>query len=157
MPASAYGILSLMTGRAPAVIAFGFAAALAVAGCSTSVSHPDVTDSPEPTPTASASPSESPTASPSPTGEITDPVLPPIMIDGPETVRASVGATLNVTTKDVTEVATDNDTVLKVSQPRDDGSAQFNGGAEVIGAGDATMTVTTSDGKSYEVKVKAAK
>ena len=30
-------------------------------------------------------------------------------------------------------------------------------GREVVGAGDATMTVTTSDGKSYDVKVKAAK
>ena len=157
MPQGHYGILSLMTGRAPAVIAFGFAAALAVAGCSTSVSHPDVTDSPEPTPTASASPSESPTASPSPSGMITDPVLPPIMIDGPETVLASVGTDLNVTTKDVTEVTTDNDTVLKVSQPRDDGSAQFNAGAKVIGAGDATLTVKTSDGKSYDVEVIAVK
>ena len=152
-----------MIGRAHAVISLGFAAALVVAGCSTSTSAPDVPDSPSESPmtspseSPSVSPTESPSVSPSPSGEITDPVLPPITIDGPGNESVAVGATLNVTTKDVTEVATDNDTVLKVSQPRDDGNAQFNGGAEVIAAGEATLTVTTSDGKSYDVEVTASK
>lgn len=86
---------------------------------------------------------------------ITDPVLPPIPIDGPGTEKVKVGDTLNVVTSDVTEVSTDNGAVLQVSQPSDDGSAQFNAGAEVVGAGKATLTVTTADGESYKVKVEA--
>jgi hypothetical protein len=87
---------------------------------------------------------------------ISNPVLPPIEIDGPGTKKVKVGDTLNVITPDVEEVATDNGSVLQVSQPRDDGSAQFNAGADVVGAGKAKLTVTTTDGKSYEVEVVAS-
>ena len=62
-------------------------------------------------------------------------MLPPIEVDGAAKEEVSVGQTLNVITKNVTSVSTDNAEVLKVSQPSDDGSAQFNAGAEVIGAG----------------------
>jgi hypothetical protein len=80
----------------------------------------------------------------------------PIMIDGPDAVSATVGSALDVITDDVTEVRTDNPEVLEVSQPSDDGSAQFNAGATVVGAGEATLSVYGEGGeKLYEVSVTA--
>jgi hypothetical protein len=122
-------------------IAIG-AAALALAGCSTSTT---ITTS-----SSSASPlmSESPSSSTQ--------VLPPVMIDGTKTsVDAKVGDTLDVTTKDTTKVSTDNATVLKVSQPNTEGSAEFNAGAEVLAAGTAKLVVSGSSGELYTVTVTA--
>lgn len=83
------------------------------------------------------------------------PVLPPIEIDGQKSQEVTVGDFLNVTSKDVTKVSTDNAEVLKVSQPRDDGGAQFNAGAEVVAAGTATFVVSGKDGELYSVKITA--
>lgn len=82
-------------------------------------------------------------------------MLPPIEIDGQKTQEVAVGDTLNVISKGVTRVSTDNAEVLKVSQPRDDGSAQFNAGAEVMAAGTATLVVSGKKGELYSVKITA--
>jgi hypothetical protein len=80
----------------------------------------------------------------------------PIMIEGPESVSVTVGDALDVITEDVTEVRTDDPDVLEVSQPSDDGSAQFNAGASVVGAGEATLSVYGEGGeKLYDVSVTA--
>lgn len=80
----------------------------------------------------------------------------PIMIDGPDAVSATVGNALDVISDGVTEVRTDNPEVLEVSQPSDDGSAQFNAGATVVGAGEATLSVYGEGGaKLYDVSVTA--
>jgi len=68
---------------------------------------------------------------------------------------AMVGNTLNVTTTNATTIATNNPAVLKVSQPGTDGSATFNGGAVVVGEGDATLTVFGRSGVLYVVNVTA--
>ena len=65
-----------------------------------------------------------------------------------------VGDFLNIPVADVTKVKTNNATVLKVSQPTDDGTVQMSGGAEVLAAGDARLVVITKDGK-FVVKVTA--
>ena len=82
-------------------------------------------------------------------------MLPPIEIDGQKTESVKVGDNLNVITKGVTEVKTNNAEVLEVSQPSDDGSAQFNAGAKVVGPGTAKLVVLGADGKLYVVKVTA--
>lgn len=160
-----------MIRRTLSVVGIGLAAGLLVVGCSTSTSSPQQAPSTpteqsptsEPSPTFEPSPSQSqsvsptPTTSASPTGEITNPVLPPIEIDGAAKESVSVGQTLNVITKNVNKVSTDNTAVLRVSQPSDDGSAQFNAGAEVIGAGSAVLTVTVKGGDNYQVQVTAKK
>lgn len=68
-------------------------------------------------------------------------MLPPIMITKAEDVSAKVGDYLNVTTPNVTKVTTNNAAVLDVSQPHSDGSAEFNGGAKVVGPGKAELVV----------------
>ncbi len=103
----------------------GLSVMLAVAGCSSSASSPS-------SPTSS---------SPSPTVSGTSSVLPPIPITKSENITAKVGDYLNVTTPNVTRVSTNNAKVLDVSQPHSDGSAQFNGGAKVVGPGKATLSV----------------
>lgn len=133
--------------RNPKLLAAGAVALLALTGCSTSMSSP-VTPPSEPA-------SESPTPSPTPTGTVTE-VLPPIEIDGKDKqVDAAVGDTLDVITDGVTGVSTDNTEVLAVSQPRTDGSATFNAGAEVVGPGTAKLTVEGAGGDLYSVTVTA--
>lgn len=68
-----------------------------------------------------------------------------------------MGDFLDVTTPNVTKVTTDNAKVLKVSQPHSDGSAEFNGGAQVIGKGTATLSVYggITNGVIYTVNVTA--
>lgn len=128
--------------RTSAVLAAGAAAVIALAGCSTSTSSPS---------TPPTTPPATPTASPT----VTD-VLPPIEIDGKKTeVDATVGDTLDVISDGVTSVSTNNDAVLRVSQPHTDGSAEFNAGAEVVGAGTAKLTVTGATGGDYTVTVTA--
>lgn len=84
-------------------------------------------------------------------------VLPPIPITKAEAITVKVGDTLNVTTPNVTKVTTNNAKVLEVSQPYSDGSATFNGGAKVIGAGKATLTVFggITNSEMYTVTVTA--
>lgn len=110
--------------------AAGAAVLLALAGCSTSTTAPIPTATPSPTHSASASPSESGAHN----------VLPPIMVNGPETVQAKVGDTIVVPDNEG-PFETDNAEVLEVVQPMSDGSAEFNGGAEVVGVGTATLIV----------------
>lgn len=100
---------------------------------------------------SSASPTSSETASESgSTG-----VVSPIEVKQAGDVSAKVGNTLNVTTTNATGIATDNPEVLKVSQPGTDGSASFNGGAVVVGEGQATLTVSGRSGELYVVNVTA--
>lgn len=81
-------------------------------------------------------------------------VLPPIEITAAGKKTVKVGDVLNIPVAGVTKVKTNNATVLKVSQPSDDGTVQMNGGAEVLAAGDARLVVITTDGK-FVVKVTA--
>lgn len=99
-----------------------------------------------------ASESASPSESGSPIGGN---VLPPIEIDGQKSETVKVGDNLNVITDGVTRVKTNNAEVLEISQPSDDGSAQFNAGAKVVGAGTAKLVVFGADGKLYTVTVTA--
>lgn len=108
---------------ATAIVVLSGCLAIGVAGCSSSSS-------------GSGS-----SASPTTSGSSSAGVLPPIPITKGGDITAKVGDTLNVTTPNVTKVATNNPTVLDVSQPHSDGSATFNGGAKVVGAGKATLTV----------------
>lgn len=94
---------------------------------------------------------DDPSASAAQTAE----TLPPIEIDGPSPVEAKVGDFLNVTTAGVVSVGTDNAEVLEVSQPRDEGSAQFNAGAEVVGPGTAVLTVRGENEDLYQVQITA--
>lgn len=120
---------------------------LALAACSPSTSAP-----------GSAPSSAAAVDSPSPSSTMIGTVLPPIEItQARKNVEVTVGDTLNVTTADVTKVTTDNAEVLTVSQPRDDGSAQFNAGAEVVSAGTAELTVYGVGGKElYTATVTAS-
>ncbi len=127
-----------------AFLVAGAVAGLLLTGCSTSTTSPAV-----PPTDASGTP-----MSPQPT--LPGQVLPPIPIDGQkknETVK--VGDVLNVVTDGVTEVSTDNAEVLEVSQPRDDGLAQFNGGAKVLAPGSADLVVTGEKGELYTVVITA--
>ncbi len=81
-------------------------------------------------------------------------MLPPIEVTAAGKKAAKVGDFFDITTTGVTKVKTNNATVLKVSQPSDDGTVQMNGGAEVVGAGTARLVVVGPDGK-YVVKVTA--
>ena len=81
-------------------------------------------------------------------------MLPPIEVTAAGKKAAKVGDFFDITTPGVTKVKTNNATVLKVSQPSDDGTVQMNGGAEVVGAGTARLVVVGPDGK-YVVKVTA--
>jgi len=67
-----------------------------------------------------------------------------------------VGNTLNVTTADATTIATNNTSVLKVTGPRTEGGASFNGGAAVVGQGTAKLTVSGDSGVLYVVNVTAS-
>ncbi|NQU36794.1 MAG: hypothetical protein HQ526_04255 [Actinobacteria bacterium] len=101
---------------------------------------------------ASASPTSSEGSSvPGGTG-----VVAPIQVKEGGDITVMVGNTLNVTTTNATDIDTDNPEVLKVSQPGTDGSATFNGGAEVVGEGEATLTVSGRSGVLYVVNVTAA-
>ncbi len=124
------------------------AAALLLAACSTSTTSPATPSSGAPEPTRTALPSES--GSP-----IGGNVLPPIEIDGQSSETVKVGDHLNVTSDGVTKVSTDNAEVLKVSQPHTEGQATFNGGAEVVGAGTATLVVSGKGGELYSTKITA--
>lgn len=82
-------------------------------------------------------------------------MLPPIMVDGPGKVDVKVGEVIRVNTEEVTRVETDNPEVLEVSQPTTTDSASFTGGALVIDAGQANLTVFAGDEELYTVEVTA--
>lgn len=105
---------------------------------------------------SSSSPSASPTSSASRSESGDTAVVSPIEVTEAGDVSAKVGNVLNVTTVDATMIATDNPSVLKVSQPRTEGSATFNGGALVVGEGTAKLTVSGASGELYVVNVTVA-
>ena len=109
--------------------------------------------------TACSSSSSGNGGSSSPTPASTSPsmVLPPIPVTKAESITVKVGQTLNVVTPNVTKVTTDNPKVLQVSQPHSDGSAEFNGGAKVVGVGKANLTVFggVTNLEMYSVSVNA--
>lgn len=82
-------------------------------------------------------------------------MLPPVMVDGPGQIEVEVGETIRVNTEEVTRVATDNPSVLDVSQPTTTDTASFTGGALVIDAGEATLMVYEDDTELYSVEVTA--
>ena len=82
-------------------------------------------------------------------------MLPPIMVDGPGRVAAKVGEVIRVNTEEVTRVATDNPSVLDVSQPMTTDTASFTGGALVVDAGEAKLMVYAGDTELYTVDVTA--
>lgn len=114
------------------------AAVLAAAVLATGLAACSSSDDPEPAPT-----------------EGSNEVLPPIMVDGPGQVDAKVGEVIRVNTEEVTRVATDNPSVLEVSQPMTTDTASFTGGALVIDAGEATLMVYADDEELYTVEVTA--
>lgn len=78
---------------------------------------------------------------------------PPIIVDAADDVTVKVGGFVVVSTPNATNVETDDAAVLEVSQAYSDGSAEFNAGAEAVGAGSATMSVYEDDQLLYEVNV----
>lgn len=80
-------------------------------------------------------------------------VVAPVIVDTDDPVTIQVGRAIDVTTDDVTRVDTSDDSVLEVTQPTDDGSAQFNAGATAKAAGTATLTVWDNDKVLYAVEV----
>lgn len=81
-------------------------------------------------------------------------VVAPVIVDGPEQLSVEVGAALDIVTDGVTEVTSSDETVLEVTQPSTDGSAEFNAGAAALVAGDAVLTVSGEDGELYTVEVE---
>jgi hypothetical protein len=84
-------------------------------------------------------------------------VLPPVMVEpGATTATAKVGDTIVFKVEGDpanSKIATDNESVLQVTQGSNDGSAQFNPGAKALKAGTATVTVTNAAGKVETVAV----
>ncbi|MGB5016101.1 MAG: hypothetical protein WBO42_02655 [Candidatus Nanopelagicales bacterium] len=96
---------------------------------------------------SSSSTSASPTNSASASESTGNSVVAPIEVTG--------AGNLNVTTTDATTIATNNTSVLKVTGPRTEGGASFNGGAVLVGQGTAKLTVSGDSGVLYVVNVTA--
>lgn len=77
----------------------------------------------------------------------------PVIVDSADPVSLKVGQVIDITTDGVTEVKTSDPSVLEVSQPEDDGSAQFNAGATARSEGEATLSVHQNETLLYEVAV----
>ncbi|MGB2969824.1 MAG: hypothetical protein WBB44_06240 [Candidatus Nanopelagicales bacterium] len=104
---------------------------------------------------SSSSTTASPTNSASASESTGNSVVAPIEVTGAGNLNVKVGNTLNVTTADATTIATNNTSVLKVTGPRTEGGASFNGGAVVVGQGTAKLTVSGDSGVLYVVNVTA--
>ena len=77
-------------------------------------------------------------------------MLPPIMVEpGTKTVEAKVGDTVvfKVADPENTKIATDNESVLQISQGGKQGDAMMNPGAKALAAGTATVTITGPKGE----------
>lgn len=117
-----------------ALAAAGAAALFALAGCSSS----DTTaESPAATsPAATASPEAS--------------MIGPIMVEPSQTeVEATVGRFLNFNVGDDPgqwEISSDNEAVVTVEQGGERDGATFNPGGEAVGVGEATVTLTDTEG-----------
>ncbi len=107
-------------------------------GCSDSTEDQAVIDGPETTDAGTTGDEE---------------VVAPVIVEDEKPVRVQAGRSIDVTTEGVTEVATSDEAVLEVTQPRDDGSAQFNAGATAKAPGSATLSVYAGDELLYEVEV----
>ncbi|HNL52495.1 MAG: hypothetical protein U0R27_04850 [Candidatus Nanopelagicales bacterium] len=127
-----------------ALAAAGAAALFALAGCSSSDS---TAESPAATtPAATASPEAS--------------MIGPIMVEPSQTeVEATVGRFLNFDVGDNPgqwEISSDNEAVVTVEQGGERDGATFNPGGEAVGVGEATVTLTDTEGGDalvYTVKV----
>jgi len=127
-----------------ALAAAGAAALFALAGCSSSDS---TAESPAATtPAATASPEAS--------------MIGPIMVEPSQTeVEATVGRFLNFNVGDNPgqwEISSDNEAVVTVEQGGERDGATFNPGGEAVGVGEATVTLTDTEGGDalvYTVKV----
>lgn len=133
----------------PILLASAATATLLVAGCSDDADENDIVDTP-----TTAGQSDSATEQGA-TQEGSNSVEAPIIIDGADSISTTVGMALDVVTPNVSRAETDDDSVLDVSQPNSDGSAEFNAGATVVGAGEATLSVYQDDELLYEVQVSA--
>lgn len=119
-----------------AIAALGLVGAVALVGCSSSSSS-DASKSATPTQSASESP-------------IGGNVLPPVMVEpGTTTVSAKVGDTIvfKVADPENTKIATDNESVLQLTQGGKEGSAMMNPGAKALTAGTAKVTITGPSGE----------
>jgi hypothetical protein len=87
-------------------------------------------------------------------GPATAALVPPVLVTGPDPIDVEVGAIIDVVSDGVERVDTSDDAVLSVTQPSDDGSAQFNAGATAVAEGDAVLSVYGEDDELlYEVDV----
>ena len=119
-----------------ALLAVAVVALVPFAGCSDGAEEQDVIEGPETS-----------------VADDGNQVVAPVIVDSDDPVTIQVGRVIDVTTDDVTRVDTSDDSVLEVTQPTDDGSAQFNAGATAKAAGNATLTVYDNDTVLYAVEV----
>jgi hypothetical protein len=118
------------------ILAVAVVSLVLVAGCSDGADEQDVIDGPETS-----------------VADDGNQVVAPVIVDSEDPVTIEVGRAIDVTTDGVTRVDTSDDSVLEVTQPTDDGSAQFNAGATAKAAGTATLTVYDNDKVLYAVEV----
>ncbi len=115
-------------------------------GCSDSTEDQAVIEGPETTDSGT-------TGSDATSPQDGEEVVAPVIVEDDQPVTIETGRMIDVTSDGVTEVATSDDSVLEVTQPRDDGSAQFNAGATAKAPGVATLSVYAGDELLYEVEV----
>ena len=99
-------------------------------------------------------------AEPEPPGPCGDAVLPPgvapyFVQPGTTAVSAEVGGGLYFVDGMDLRLSVDDPTVVRVLQPRDDGSAQYTAGGRVLAPGRATITATDGSGQVQTVVVTA--
>lgn len=83
-------------------------------------------------------------------------LLPPVIVEPGQTeAAAKVGDFIDIVVDDpvATSISTADTGIVEISQGYDDGSAIFNPGARALSPGTATITITMSDGSSYDLVV----
>lgn len=109
-----------------------------LAGCSSS------SDS-----SSSASPAASAAAS-------SQQMLPPVIVEPGQTeATAKVGDFIDIVVEQLagTTIATSTPELVEISQGGEKDGAEFNPGAKALAPGDAVITVTLPDAKSYDLKI----
>lgn len=87
-------------------------------------------------------------------GPDTAALVAPVIITGPDPIDVEVGAIIDVVTDGVERVSSSDESVLVVTQPSDDGSAEYHAGATALAEGDAVLSVHgVGDELLYEVDV----
>ena len=134
--------MQMKSRRSLAVAATASAAlmGLGVSGCSDGAEDQAVVEGPETTTTEAGQQLEA-----------------PVIVDSADPLTVEVGQVLDVVTDGVTEVETSDAAVLEVTQPNDDGPAQFNAGATAESVGQATLKVRSNAEVLYEVPVTVEK